>query len=165
MQRHLYGWMLLLIPFLGGCTAAQSGHPIQTTPRPDQATGTAVVGGKYTEAAKLTREPMTAMPTGQFPVPTEAWTPSPQDGILAADSGKAFEIWITDRISVVLNEAEYPMANLVEACQPDVVLGRVSNIPPIPAPFYVIRYEAVQLGECTLSNGPFRVSIVVVSHP
>lgn len=165
MQRHLHGWIGLLIPFLVGCAAAQSGHPIQTTLRPDQATGTAIVGGKYTEAAKLTREPMTGMPTGQLPVPTEVWTPSPQDGILAADSGKAFEIWITDRISIVLNGAEYPMANMVEACQPDVVLGRVSNIPPIPAPFYVIRYEAVQAGECAIRNGGFHVSIVVVSHP
>lgn len=165
MQRHLCLFMGLLIPLLAGCAAGQTPRPVEATPRPDQATGTAVVGSKYTEAAKLTREPMTAAPTAQFPAPTEAWTPSPQDGISANDSGKAFEIWITSRIAILLNGAEYPMADLTVTCTPNVVLGRVTNIPPVPAPFYVIRYEAVDLGECTIRNGQFHVSILVVSHP
>jgi hypothetical protein len=165
MQGRLYQLMGLLIPFLAGCAAAQAQQPVKTTLKPDQATGTAIVGSKYTEAANLTRQPMTALPTGQPPVATEVWTPSPQDGISADDSGKAFEIWITSRISVILDAAEYPMADLVETCAPDVVLGRVSNIPPVPAPFYVIRYEAVQLGECAIRNGRFHVSILVVADP
>ena len=163
MHRRLY-WLIVLIPFLAGCAAGQAQHPIEATLRPDQATGTAIVGSKYTEAARLTREPMTAPPTGQIPELTEVWTPSPQDGIRAEDSGKAFEIGVTDRISIVLDATQYPMADLTEACQPDVVLGRVSNIPPIPAPYYVIRYEAGEVGECAIRNGGFRVSIVVVTH-
>ncbi len=85
--------------------------------------------------------------------------------ILASDSGKSLDIGITSRVSMILNETDYPAANLEEQCVPEVVLGRVSNVPPVPAGYYVVRYEGVGLGQCTLRNGSFEVTINVVEHP
>lgn len=130
----------------------------------DLATGTALVARKYTEAAELTRFPMTAQPTDAGPFPTMAWTPSPSE-ITATDNGKSVDIWITVRVSIILDESQYPKENLVEECVPRDAIGRVSNIPVVPPPFYVVRYEGVKLGRCVIRNGQFQVVINIVNRP
>ncbi len=128
-----------LSSLLAGCMGAATGITPAGTLSPDLATGTAEVSRKYTQAAELTANPMTPFPGEPGSQPTMSWTPSPGD-IVAGDTGRSYDIWITSRIEIVLEASVYPKANLQIACTPDIVIGQVSNIPPVPAGFYVVRF-------------------------
>jgi hypothetical protein len=164
MRRNTILLAVLLATLLIGCMIANVRQPIERTISPDLSTGTALVGSKFTQIAELTAHPMTPLPTEQYSIVTMPWTPSPED-IVVSDNGKSIDIWITSRVALILDSTKYPKANLTEACVPDGVLGKVSNIPIVPANFYVIRYEGVQLGKCIIRNGQFEVTINVVNHP
>lgn len=165
MRKTFYSLLLMtLLLLFAGCTTAVDWQLPERTLSADMATGTAVVARKYTQAAELTLYPMTPYPTEPGPIATLSWTPSPGE-VVASDSGKSFDIWITSRVSIILNKTDYPFANLEEHCVPKDILGQVSNIPDVPADFYVIRYEGVGLGQCTIRNGQFKVTINVVNHP
>ena len=166
-QLRILAAAILVAAFLAvasACSLIRQGPGVIEPLPGDLATGTALVGRKYTEAAGLTRYPMTAQPTGTGPFPTMAWTPSPGE-ITAIDNGKSVDIWITARVSIILDVSRYPKENLVEECVPPDAIGRVSNIPVVPPAFYVVRYEGVNLGRCVVHNGQFQVVINVVHHP
>lgn len=147
-----------------GCALIRQ-EPAVSAPLPGElATGTAIVARKYTEAAELTKYPMTPLPTEAGTFPTMSWTPSPGE-ITARDNGKSVDIWITVRVSFILDESRYPKVDLVEECVPPDAIGRISNIPVVPAPFYVVRYEGVNLGRCVIRNGEFHVVINIVNPP
>ncbi|MFZ3069524.1 MAG: hypothetical protein WA110_00155, partial [Anaerolineaceae bacterium] len=93
-----------------------------------------------------------------------SWTPAPEE-IVAGDSGKSFEFWLTSRFSLVLKEVEYPAVNLEVVCEPADILGRISNVESAPPEYYVIRYEGSGLGQCTVRNGIFEVKINIIDHP
>ena len=164
--KKLFCSLLLVTFFLlfTECAIANVRQLPEHTLSPDLATGTAVVARKSTGAAELTMYPMTPLPTETGPIATMLWTPMPGE-IIASDSGKSFDIWITSRVSIILNKTEYPVANLEQNCVPKDVLGQVSNIPVIPPDYYVIRYEGVWLGQCIIRNGQFEVTINVVNRP
>jgi hypothetical protein len=155
---------IVFLAFAAACSISRTQAPGSEAVAGDLATGTAIVARKYTEAAELTRNPITPLPTETGPVPTMPWTPSPGE-ITAKDSGKSVDIWITVRVSVVLDEAQYPRENLVVECVPEDAIGRISNIPVVPANFYVVRYEGVKLGGCVIRNGPFQVVINILNPP
>jgi hypothetical protein len=164
MRLKVLYYAVFLSPLLTGCMGTSTGINPPGTLSPDLATGTAEVSRKYTQAAELTANPMTPF-SGEPGTPaTIPWTPSPGD-IVAGDTGRSYEIWITSRIEIVLEASVYPKANLQIACTPDIVIGQVSNIPPVPAGFYVVRFEGVQLGTCQVRNGSFEVTINVIPHP
>ena len=135
--------------FLSACRQAPSS--IQ-----DQETGTAT--------AALTLVPNTSIPIDTAAAPTLSWTPMAGE-ITAADNGGTFTITITSRISIILNKQDYPQANLLIQCQPTDALGGISNIPSVPDQYYVVRYEGVKPGVCTLRNGSFEVTVDIVSQP
>lgn len=163
MRGIAYRLSALLPLALTACTVGKPPESAAPTLPPDMATGTARVAAKSTGAAELTLEALTPAPTEPPLIVTmPSWTPSPSDGITASDSGKTFDIWITSRITVILDARQYPMEDLREDCVPFGVLGRISNIPAVPWPYYPIRYEAVQLGKCLIRNGQFEVTIAVV---
>jgi len=165
MKRAFCSLLLMMFVLLfTGCSTANDQQLIEHALSLDMATGTAVMARKSTEAAELTMCPMTLLPTEPEMIATIPWTPSPGE-IVASDSGKSFDIWITSRVSIVLNKTEYPIANLEQNCVPKDVLGQVSNIPSVPPDYYVIRYEGVWLGQCIIRNGQFEVTIHVVNHP
>jgi hypothetical protein len=164
MRRNIIMLVVLLATLLAGCMTANVRQPADRTISPDLATGTAIVGSKFTQIAELTAHPMTPLPTEQYSIATMSWTPSPED-IVASDNGKFIDIWITSRVALILDSTGYPKADLRETCVPDGVLGEISNIPIVPANFYVIRYEGVQLGKCIIDNGQFEITINVVNHP
>ncbi len=131
---------------------------------PDLATGTAAFARKQTGAAELTQHPATPVPAESLQAPTIVWTPSGGE-IVASNSGQTFDIGITSRISIILNQIDYPPANLQQTCVPADALGQVSNIPVVPPNFYVVRYEGVEVGQCVIRNGSFEVTINVISNP
>lgn len=79
-----------------------------------------------------------------------------------SDNGKSFVYGLTTRFQLLLNESEHPQQRFIEECTPEGVIGEISNIPASPNPdFYFKRYEAVTPGVCILSNGNFRVQVVI----
>ena len=94
-------------------------------------------------------------------------TPTPQLSqsyeITAADSGQTFTYPLTTRFTVLLNPQDYPVDQLT--CQPEGILGRISNVPEVQPPLQAFRFEAVQPGSCTLQAGDFQVTINVVQQP
>ena len=156
---------LTLVLILTGCSSVNSQLPAVGTFSPEMATGTAEVAEKSTQAAEATLYPPTPIPSEpQLTEDWTGWTPSPGE-IVAADNGKVYDFWLTSRFSIVLEESAYPAAKLVLTCAPDVILGRISNIEPAPPAYYVNRYEGVALGQCTIRDGQFEVTINIVNHP
>jgi hypothetical protein len=138
---------------------------VAPTLSPEQATGTAIMARKSTDIAEATLYPATPFPTELYPTEDwTGWTPLSSE-IVASDSSKTFDFWLTSRFSIVLKEADFPAANLELSCVPDIVLGRISNVEPVPPDYYVIRYEGSGFGQCIIQNGPFEVTINVIEHP
>ncbi len=154
------GWLVLTIGLWTACSP-RSASPLP----PDLATGTAVVAAKSTQAAELTANPIPPNAVESYPtLDWTNWTPAPGE-ITAADNGQSFEIGITSRISVVLDAARYPLANLELNCLPADALGRITNVEAVPPDYDVVRFEGVQLGQCNLKNGDFEVTIKVIAQP
>lgn len=131
---------------------------------PAQMTGTVEVGRKETGAALMTLMPPSPWPTNnETPAPLE-WTPGPGE-ITAADNGKTFTITITGRFLLILDRTVYPPGSLQLKCTPDGVLGRISNIPALPEPYYATHLEGVAQGECEIRNGSFEVVVKVTDQP
>ena len=155
----------LLILSFAGCWAVLNQQQIKLTLSPDLADVTEIVAKKYTQVAETTINPATPFPSALYPTMDWAgWTPSTEE-IVASDSGNSFDFWVTSRFSIVLKESENPAANLELHCNPEIVLGRISNVEPAPLDYYVMRYEGVRLGQCTIQNGQFEVTINVIDHP
>lgn len=157
-------WFVTFILLNSACSTAIEQKSMEPSRSSDQATGTAIVADKYTHIAESTLHPATPFPTEVYPTEDwTGWTPSSNE-IVASDRGKAFDFLLTSRFSIVLKESEYPPANLELDCTPENVLGQVSNVEGVPPDYYVIRYEGASLGECTIRNGPFEVTIHVVDQ-
>ena len=161
MKRIAYSFLfLILILSIAGCSSIS-----EPTLSPELATGTAVVARKYTEIAEATLYPATSFPTELYPTMDWAgWTPSPGE-IVAGDNGKTFDFVLTSRFSIVLKEADFPLANLKLNCDPDIVLGRIYNVEGVPPDYYEIRYEGSGVGQCTIRNGSFEVTINITEPP
>jgi hypothetical protein len=85
----------------------------------------------------------------------------PADGsaITLSDSGRTFTHRVTDRFSVSLDRARYPVTTLT--LTPTGVVGLVSNGSTNGPDDYPVMFEAVRPGECLLETGDFHVRIVV----
>jgi len=105
MRRDFFLLAALLVTLLVGCMAANVPQPIERTLSPDLATGTVLVSSKFTQVAELTMQPMTPMPTEQESITAMPWTPSPGE-IVPSDSGKSIDIWITGRVSIILDKTK-----------------------------------------------------------
>ena len=149
----------LVLVLLVACTP--QGEPTLTAWPPP---GMGLLAAKKTQSAGLTAQPSAPPPSEAAPSATPGWTPQPGE-VTAADSGKSFNLGITSRMSIILEESLYPQANLKMTCDAPQVLGQVSNIPAVPAGYYVMRYEGVGLGTCNITNGSFDVTITVKAHP
>lgn len=108
----------------------------------------------------------TEEPNSMVPSETQVYQePGVPGTAYCSDNGKTFNIWITSRLSVVLNAAEFPHANVIINCSPEAAIGSVSNLPVEPSGYYVVRYEGVKPGTCTIQNGHFAITVNVVEHP
>lgn len=80
--------------------------------------------------------------------------------ITAVDSGKTFSYPLTTRFMLELDATKYPPEDLRSDCAPPGTLGRISNIPAVSPPLYVLRFEAAAPGECAITNGAFSVHVI-----
>ena len=105
-------------------------------------------------------QPVTSPSSPTPPQATSVPTPSNQYEIRAQDSGKTFTYTVTTRFTVILDQNQYPKSDL--SCQPQGIIGSISNIPEVQPPLYAARYEAVQPGTCELKDGSFEVTVHVI---
>ncbi len=80
--------------------------------------------------------------------------------ITLARNGQTFTYTITSRFFVFLDDEKYPIRDLT--CDPEWVMGYVSNGSFRGPDLYPIYYEATIPGKCTLKDKDFAVSVVVV---
>jgi hypothetical protein len=83
--------------------------------------------------------------------------------IMLDDNGKTFTYYLTERFFVFLDDEKYPRSELV--CEPQPVMGYVSNGDFRGPDLYPIYYEASKIGSCTLKDRDFAVKIVVKDLP
>jgi YbbR domain-containing protein len=80
--------------------------------------------------------------------------------ITEQDNGKTFRYTLADRFSILLDQNKYPREKLV--VEPSGIIGEMSNISTVRAPFYVVRFGGLKTGTCTIRNGDLAVTIVIV---
>jgi hypothetical protein len=94
-------------------------------------------------------------------------TPTPQltqqYDFTEQDNGRTFTYTVTSRFEIILNQQRYSKKNVQVSCTPQGTLGSVSNLPSVPPPLYVIRYEGVQPGLCTIKNGTFLLTVRIIA--
>ena len=78
-------------------------------------------------------------------------------------SGRTITYTVTSRFEIILNQQRYSKKNVQVSCTPLGTLGSVSNLPSVPPPLYVIRYEGVQPGLCTIKNGTFLLTVRIIA--
>ncbi len=100
-------------------------------------------------------------------VKTPSPTPTPQltsqYEFTAQDSGKTVTYVVTSRFQILLNQQLYPKEQVHISCTPSAALGTVSNLPSVTPPLYVLRYETVFPGKCTIKNGDFLLTVITVA--
>ena len=160
MRKSFSFFLIIVFFFLTGCSLSIMDGQKEKAQQPDFTAVPATALEKLTGAAEMTVYPLTPMPAEVSA--TIDWTPAPGE-IVASDAGKEFSIRVTSRISLILQEKEYPAADIELHCTPADALGRISNVPVVPAGYYVFRYEGVQAGTCTIRNGQFEITIKVVN--
>jgi hypothetical protein len=80
--------------------------------------------------------------------------------ITLTSNGKTVTVNYGSRFFVFLDDDKYPVRQL--HCEPDWVMGYISNGSFRGPDRYPVYYEATRVGECLLRNGDFSVRIVVV---
>ena len=75
------------------------------------------------------------------------------------DSGKTFTYSVTTRFSIYLDASLDPPERL--RCEPEGIVGSISDVPAVDPPLYAARFEAVAPGACALKDTNFSATIVV----
>lgn len=99
------------------------------------------------------RQTETAQPSGPI---TDHYT------ITANDNSKTFTYPLTSRFTVLLDKTQYPPEKLI--WNPDVILGKISNVQAETSNEFPIRFEAAQPGTAVMQNGDFSVTIIVTAQ-
>jgi hypothetical protein len=107
----------------------------------------------------------TSQPTPTTPNIPISKTPqlTQQYDFTAQDSGKTVTYVITSRFEIILDQQKYPKQHVQVSCTPSDALGSVSNLPYVAPPQYVVRYETVQPGVCTIKNGTFLLTVKIIA--
>jgi hypothetical protein len=114
----------------------------------------------YEEVEKILEgNPLHGTGVGQV-TPTSEPELSTTDEITEADNGKTFTYTVTSRFSVILDGNKYSPDSL--SVVPTGIVGYVSNIPDVDPPLWVVRYEGVSPGTCSIRNGDFAVTVRIV---
>jgi len=82
-----------------------------------------------------------------------------QTNVKPEDNGKAFTFTVTTRFTVFLDDQNYPVNEL--KCSPDGIIGMVSNGSMRGPGLYPVMFEALQTGQCTLTDRDFSVQLTI----
>jgi hypothetical protein len=150
-RRFTFGLILLV----AACSqpASPAARPVQapeSTPT-QVATANPVPGAQPPGSGSST--------TGPVPATPSTGSARPAFEISELDAQSTISYPVTSRFMLVLDEQAHPRAELRVACTPDGVLGPISNVPPVAAPRYAVRYEGLLPGTCTVTDRDFVVTV------
>ena len=75
------------------------------------------------------------------------------------NAGQTFTYTVTSRFTVFLDDTDYYAGDL--GCEPEGIVGVVSNGSVRGPDLYPVMFEAVRPGQCELRDGDFTATIVV----
>ncbi|GHO85057.1 hypothetical protein [Dictyobacter formicarum] len=80
------------------------------------------------------------------------------------ESGKTLTVAVTSRLWLAFNQQEYPRQQIQISCQPSQAINNHSlQNAGLQPPFYLVGYQAVEPGTCTIKNGKFHLTVKVVA--
>ena len=150
------GLTLLGLAFLLLVSCANPASTQGTTP---QRTPTTL--GNHLSATPTPQRTPTTLANHLSPTPTPQLTQ--QYDFTEQASGRTITYTVTSRFEIILNQQRYSKKNVQVSCTPPGTLGSVSNLPSVTPPLYVIRYEGVQPGLCTIKNGTFLLTVRIIA--
>jgi len=150
------GLTLLGLAFLLLVSCANPTSTQGTTP---QRTPTTL--GNHLSATPTPQRTPTTLANHLSPTPTPQLTQ--QYDFTEQASGRTITYTVTSRFEIILNQQRYSKKNVQVSCTPPGTLGSVSNLPSVTPPLYVIRYEGVQPGLCTIKNGTFLLTVRIIA--
>lgn len=134
--------------------------PMATRTVPAPATAATIPTSTATPSPTATVMPMPS-PTSVPLINLTARAYSQQYEITEKDNGKEFVYPETSRFQMILDQGRYPKENFKVDCNPEGVLGGISNLPSVPRSHYALRYEGVKPGKCTLTDKDFSVNVEI----
>jgi hypothetical protein len=138
---------LILLALLSACGAPVNGNPSTTT---------SGVNPTTTVPTTTATEQPTSVPA------TTTLGLTQQYAFTAQDNGKTITYGITTRFSLSLDQQHYPSQNLQLSCQAQNALSAISNAPYAAPPLYAVGYETIAAGNCTIQNGNFILTVIVI---
>lgn len=80
------------------------------------------------------------------------------------ENGKTLTVAVTSRLWLAFDQRQYPRQQIQISCQPPQAIDNHSlqNAGLMP-PFYLVGYQAVEPGKCTIKNGKFLLTVKVVA--
>ncbi len=79
------------------------------------------------------------------------------------ENGKTLTVPITSRVWLAFDQRQYPKQNIQISCHPAQAIDSHSlQGGGLLPPFYLVGYQAVEKGMCTIKNGSFLLTVKVV---
>jgi hypothetical protein len=98
--------------------------------------------------------------TGQAQLYNALWGPAtPENEITIWDNTRTFSFALGSKFGVKLDKEQYPEDGV--SVTPSGIIESVSGVPATGSSFYVLEYQALKTGVCTVKNKDFEVSINV----
>jgi len=101
----------------------------------------------------------TIITPGKTPTPDSLADLHKQANVKPEDNGKTFTFPITTRFSVFLDDQNHPVTQL--KCSPEGIIGMVSNRSARGSDLYPVMFEALQAGQCTLTDRDFSIIVII----
>jgi hypothetical protein len=81
-------------------------------------------------------------------------------------NGKTLTVVVTSRVWLAFYQPQYPKQNIQISCQPTQAIDNHSlENASLPPPYYLVGYQAVEPGTCTIKNGKFILTVKVTALP
>jgi len=79
-------------------------------------------------------------------------------------NGKTLTVVVTSRVWLAFYQPQYPKQNIQISCQPSRAIDNHSlENASLPPPYYLVGYQAVEPGTCTIKNGKFILTVKVTA--
>jgi hypothetical protein len=79
-------------------------------------------------------------------------------------NGKTITVTVTTRVWLAFYQPRYPKQNIQISCQPSQAIDNHSlENASLPPPYYLVGYQAVEPGTCTIKNGNYILTVKVTA--
>lgn len=169
-QHMVLLWTILslMLLFLVSCASTINTSNTSGTPTPQPTVVTQSVQNKQTPtiSAQATPTLSAAQATAQEVVQQKAMqdASAQQYQKTLQLNGKTITVTGTTRVWLAFYQPQYPKQNIQISCQPAQAIDNHSlENASLPPPYYLVGYQAVEPGTCTIKNGNFILTVKVTA--